>query len=330
MLFHFIQVDLSARRTGVPQWVRHRTTNDAPASRPGHRFCIAALPPSRLLRYHTSMNKATVSCGQTGQISDESMRRLFGTSRLSSFYDAGGNRERALEAYAWQLGLGQALLKPIGIGEVFLRNTMDDAICQWWQEQHLPGDWLDIGNEEVIPEPLHSFSHVSQWRSRAAKNLKSHKTRTQIDHDDVIAHTMLGTWRNMIGNPTVINIRPPDDEQRRRSWSSLRIADTRCAALWREIIRHAFPNMPTKRGRDGLSPRAYIGSKVASMSSLRNRVCHWDNLMHVNVSARYADMLSVVAAIDTTGYAWMKTQTQDEVTQILSERPHRLNELIPL
>ena len=255
---------------------------------------------------------------------EEDVCRMLGSARLTAFRPENGDAAKTLDAYRWQMRLEQALLKPIGITEVFLRNALDESICRWWQSQGLPGDWLDGNPGLDVPEPLQSFMRVRSWRGRATTNLKTHKTKEQISHDDVIAHMMLGTWRNMIGNPASISRTPPGDDEKRRSWSSMRESDERCAALWAEILHDAFPNMPSKRQRNGMSPRGYVGSKLTVIASLRNRVCHWDNLLHVNVPARYEDMKSIVLAINASCAQWMGDTVDDELFSVLDDRPEWL------
>ncbi|MBW3092730.1 hypothetical protein KIH79_07355 [Bifidobacterium sp. 82T10] len=252
---------------------------------------------------------------------EEEVCRLLGTARLAAFQPKDQDAAKTLEAYRWQLRLEQALLKPISITEVLLRNALDESIRQWWQHQGLPGDWLDDNPDQDVPEPLCSFLRAKSWRGRAATNLKAHKSREQINHDDVIAHMMLGTWRNMIGNPASISRTPPTDSEKRQSWNSMREADEHCAALWAEILHNAFPNMPSKRQRNGMSSRGYIGSKLTVMASLRNRVCHWDSLIRVNVQARYEDMMNITRSISTSGAQWMQDNTDEELSNVLEARP---------
>ncbi|BDR53257.1 hypothetical protein KIM372_11640 [Bombiscardovia nodaiensis] len=248
--------------------------------------------------------------------SDEAFR-LFGRARLQVFLRKENNLQKALQAYSRQLHLGQVLLKPIGITEVFIRNAVDTSICEWWKTQQLPGDWLDDWGNVSVPGTLPSFCHIPSWRRRAAANCQSHRFQGELSHDDVLAHMMLGTWRNMIGNPLGISAKAPADPQQLDSWKSQCKTDRACAHLWKEILSEAFPNIPTKSGRRGLSPRAYIGASISSMAGLRNRVCHWDSLFEVNVEARYRDMTNIVGAISVAGLQWMLAQTQEEILQVL-------------
>ena len=66
---------------------------------------------------------------------------LLGGPRVAIVLNAADNAEEALEACAWELDLGQALLKPIGLAEVIVRNSIDSAINQWWMAQDLENTW---------------------------------------------------------------------------------------------------------------------------------------------------------------------------------------------
>lgn len=243
--------------------------------------------------------------------------RLFGEKRLERLVLLCSDIEEALVLYAWELKLGQALLKPIGITEVFMRNALDRAISDWWSDQGLPGNWTDPSAPISLVEP---FAHRAEWRNRAASNLG-----TSIDlltHDDVIAHTSFGSWRNMIGNPAAIGSAAPLDQVRRESWEAARSRDAQCALLWREVTHTAFECIPeTKKERGKLSPRAYIGARLSRISGIRNRVCHWDNLLDMKVQDRYDDMKKVVGAVSEQALEWMSDQCDEEISTVILAKP---------
>lgn len=70
-----------------------------------------------------------------------------------------------------------------------------------------------------------------------------------------------------------------------------------------------------------MSPHGYIGAKVSATNALRNRICHWDNLLTVNVAARYHDMLAIVGTISSSGLVRMREQTEHEMADIIAARP---------
>lgn len=245
---------------------------------------------------------------------------LLSESRMTSYRTTRPNDKDALEAYEWSLDLGQALLKPIGIVEVAVRNMLDKTISAWWGECGYPGTWIDAKDTGGKSEILQPFVHASEWRKRAQSNKPD--ADADVTHDDIIAHTSLGTWRNMIGNPAAISTVAPKESKKAQSWHAARQQDVRCAELWKQVTSNAFPFIPeTKRLRRGLSPRGYIGARLTRVSYLRNRVCHWDNLMTTNIGARYDDMEELARAIDPDLYAWLREKCSDQIKECVASKP---------
>lgn len=238
-------------------------------------------------------------------------------SRVASFREKCANDRSSLKAYEWSLTLGQALLKPIGITEIAVRNALDRELCAWWKAQGYNGTWLEADSPESSVPLLAPFVHAREWRKRAHSN--KHGDR-EMTHDDVIAHTSLGTWRNMIGNPASLSFEAPPGRRQRDSWLTAKKQDALCAELWKLATRNSFPHIPeTKRLRMGLSPRAYIGARLTRISGLRNRVCHWDNLLTENIPTRYDDMKRVVSAIDEDLGNWLCGQCDEEMFSLIEE-----------
>ena len=253
----------------------------------------------------------------------ENIFKVIGASRLNRLLLQSDTAEDALAAYEWELELGQALLKPIGITEVAVRNAIDLAICEWWRELGLAGSWTDSQHSPAGAEPLQPFLHVEDWKRRARQNIhnSSNKPRA-ITHDDIIAHTSLGTWKNIVGNPAAIKPKPPKDFKKRQSWFALKRRDEQCAILWKTTISDAFPFIPATKGdRDRKSPRGYIGSCLSHIAFLRNRVCHWDNLLNVDVDLSYLEMQRVVGSIDHDTLVWMDSICKNDIAALANSRP---------
>lgn len=240
--------------------------------------------------------------------------------RVAPFKAHFGTSQDALVAYEWSLSLGQALLKPIGIVEVSVRNAVDCSLSAWWHEQGREGTWIDTCDSGMPIPFLDPFVHAAEWRRRAKSNKRDREVT--VTHDDVIAHTSLGTWRNMIGNPAAIPFESPSDPQRRSSWQATRRQDALCAELWNRVLKNAFLYIPkTKRLRLGMSPRAYVGARLTRTSQLRNRICHWDNLLCVDIEARYDDLKRLAGAIDPDIGAWLCSQCDEEVKKLIEQKP---------
>lgn len=249
---------------------------------------------------------------------------LLGGPRVAIVLNAADNAEEALEACAWELDLGQALLKPIGLAEVIVRNSIDSAINQWWMAQDLENTWTTCSDIYSSAPVLAPFVHRTEWEKRAKQYL--HEGQEVASHDDMISHATLGTWKNMVGNPAGLSPRAPIESERRESWEAARKRDAQCARLWKDVLYQAFPNIPkTKKERGKLSPRAYIGLRLSRMGSLRNRVCHWDNLRLVNVKGRYQDALELIRSVSLPAYEWAREICDAEIADCLSRRPEFLS-----
>lgn len=236
---------------------------------------------------------------------------LLSEHRTAPFRSLCESDEEALILYCRALRLGQTLLGPLGITEVTVRNALDRALSDWWKENSGQGTWIDASPENA-PIFLSSFVHTNEWRKRAKSSKQNHNAK--ITHDDIIAHTSLGTWRNMIGNPAGLPARLPLTPDKVNSWEAARRQDALCAELWKHATKNAFPFIPQTKGqRLGLSPRAYVGLRLSRISYLRNRVCHWDSLLSVDTATRYDDMKRVVRAIDADLEEWLSSQYDEEI-----------------
>lgn len=250
-------------------------------------------------------------------LSVEDLKMHLGKARIDSLM-ASQCAFDPLELYLWELSLRQALIKPLALVEVILRNALDRALSEWWDAQGFVGRWTNQSESETLLTP---FLAVPEWKRRARADQMGN--RQVITHDDIIAHAPFGAWRNMIGNPVSVSKaqRRVDSEARFKSWEGMRVRDAACASLWRASLASAFPAIPsTKSARGKMSPRAYIGTRLSRISALRNRVCHCDNLLRINVDRRYQDMLEIVQSIDPALGAWFDDQCRDGILRVQNAR----------
>ena len=243
---------------------------------------------------------------------------LLGEERIDTLGGNGRNRTLAIQAFEWEIKVRKALLAPTEITEITLRNAIDKAIDSWWNEKNLPRTWTDTPLP-IEAESLMPFVHSESWKKRAKSNLPKGR---QINHEDLIAHTSFGTWKNMIGNPLSLNQKKSTGYNQIKSWNAAKKRDEQCSRLWREIISTAFPYLPqTKSARGKLSPRAYIGTRVARTAALRNRTFHWDNLTKTNIAMRYKDMLEIVSSINPQVGDWMDGICAEQIKSVIENKP---------
>lgn len=103
--------------------------------------------------------------------------------RLGSYLDlAVGDRERALDLYAWNTRASGALIESIAHTEVLLRNAMDDALTDWAKRKHGGADWFD-----VAPLDLRGRAEIARARERARR-------AGGVSHDRIVAELTFGFW----------------------------------------------------------------------------------------------------------------------------------------
>lgn len=232
--------------------------------------------------------------------------RLLGPARVLALCGGRYDEDRFIRAYRWQLDLRQALLGPLEVTEVILRNALDRALALWWASLGQPGFWTD-GGEAFENSVFGKLIHLEEWRRHARKNLDT----DDVTHDDIIATAMLGSWRNLIGNP----VRQPLDPAGLRR-------DGQCATAWGLAIKCAFPLIPETRDlRDGQSPRGYVGIRLARIGRMRNRVCHCEDLAKVNVEGRMRDIGELLHTIDDRAPALLWRLCGDCALAIAAARP---------
>lgn len=214
----------------------------------------------------------------------------FGSARMSPYLSAtGGNKKRALTLYRWSVELTAAIQETLGITEVLLRNAIDGQLQRWNDhEKASHTSWL----LHEPASPLRSLTQgkrlEAQNRARKSADLRpdSHPRCGQpITHDDVLAHTMFGMWKDILPNHG-LNADPNKTENRNRR------------RLWKEAIERAFP-----LAEDPTGEKTYW--RVTHLHGLRNRVSHMDSLLNVDVLDIINDAFTMVGSIDPALSNWL-------------------------
>lgn len=216
-----------------------------------------------------------------------------GAPRLAPYLSAcQNNLGQATELYEWNLQLGAAFQEITMILEVAVRNAIDEQLKPWNKTQSLnarnPGAHF---TDEWIAHPAiplhglmsaHSKNAHSYAQTARGKRAPHHpRKRAPISHDDLLAQLSFGTWPSILPNPT----RP------RVSTPKIRI--------WEEAVVHAFPK--SDPGDAGIRQ---ICEPLKRLHNLRNRMAHGEQLLEVNVQARFSDVLRVLAFIDQELADW--------------------------
>ena len=152
----------------------------------------------------------------------------------------GGDVERALDLYEWNISLGQVLMRDISHFEVALRNAYDRVMGERWGGAH----WLlDEGSPVLRPIVRMSKSgkarDVNLVNRRAVAEARSN-AHDRDDPDQVIANLMLGFWTHLT------------DRSRERD-------------LWIPYLNAAWPKGTSRND---------LNRDLAAINRVRNRVAH--------------------------------------------------------
>lgn len=213
----------------------------------------------------------------------------------------------AVELYEWNLQLGAAFQEIMMILEVAVRNAIDKQLRPWNVAQggntHNPGmnfteEWIAF---PAIPlhglMAVHTKNATSYAQTARGKRPPQHpRKRAPISHDDLLSQLSFGTWPSILPNP---------------SQPQASIPRTR---LWEEAIVNAFPHAAS-----GAAGVQQICVPLKRLHNLRNRVAHGEQLLEVNVPARFSDVLRVLAPIDQELADWCVDVSR--VRDVLKLRP---------
>ena len=156
----------------------------------------------------------------------------------------GGDVERALDLYEWNISLGRVLMRDISHFEVALRNAYDRVMGERWGGAH----WLlDEGSPVLRPIVRMSKSgkarDVNLVNRRAVAEARSN-AHDRDDPDQVIANLMLGFWAHLT------------DRSRERD-------------LWIPYLNAAWPRSTNRND---------LNRALAAINRVRNRVAHNERL----------------------------------------------------
>lgn len=156
----------------------------------------------------------------------------------------GGDVERALDLYEWNISLGQVLMRDVAHFEVALRNAYDRVMGERWGGAH----WL-LDDGSPVLRPIMRMSKngnprdVNLVNRRAVAQARSN-AHDKGDPDQVIANLMLGFWAHLT------------DRSRERD-------------LWIPYLNAAWPKGTDRNG---------LNNTLAAINRVRNRAAHNERL----------------------------------------------------
>lgn len=225
--------------------------------------------------------------------------------RLSPFLESSnGNYRQALTLYQWHTDLTSALSDVLGVTEIVLRNAIDKQLQNW--NSRLKGDEKSSWLLEAPARPLDSLTRSKRkaalTRANAAMEARpKHHPRfgCPVTHDDVLAHTMFGLWRELLPNH-LQNANPNSSANKGR------------IILWDNVIKNSFPYIEDPQGN-------ITFWNVKHCCDLRNKVAHMDSLLNIDVLKQSKRAFAIVNSINPVVGTWLSSVSR--VSEIYNQRP---------
>ncbi len=199
----------------------------------------------------------------------QAVRKALSAARLETFEIAsaakGDEDLAALNLYAWNARVSAALLAPLHICEIVVRNAVAEAI------EHVYGHgWpWSPGFERSLPDPMR------EWSAR---------------------REIIGARRNFRATGKVI------PELKFVFWQNM-LTQRHDLRLWVPFLHEVFPNIGRSAPVAHLRHAIYLDLKV--LRELRNRIAHHEPILNRDLMADYQRMVRLVGRRCGITSAWM-------------------------
>ena len=178
--------------------------------------------------------------------------------RISTFEAAVNIRDNndpaAIKLYIWNALLSGALLTPLHICEVVIRNAVADAL-----EKHFGPRWpWSVAFERNLPDPVHGYS---------ARKALCYARRTGHSAEKIIPELNFVFWQNMFTRRYDANI-------------------------WQTSLYHILPNLDHATSPE--DHRLEIYCKLEQLRKLRNRIAHHEPVFSRNLNKDYDNIIKLI------------------------------------
>lgn len=209
----------------------------------------------------------------------QTLPALFGTPRFARYLTATESRSehgashtaRALALYRWNGQVAAAMLFPLNMLEVVLRNAIADALASTY------GPSWPLSRQLLIslPNPQHRYSQ--------RKDLEAITARYPNNTGQVIAELAFVFWVEML------NTRHD-------------------GRIWEHHLRPQFPHAPARLTVQDARRRLHAMAEEGRR--LRNRIAHHEPIFPRNLAADYETIHTLIAWRSPVAAAWLdRTQT---------------------
>jgi hypothetical protein len=235
----------------------------------------------------------------------DAVLRCLGTDRAARFLDlCNGDADRAWGLHSFNADLSLAMFKDVGLVEIALRNSMDQALSDVFGERWFArAELFDDATQRNI-----STAWARNGLSRCA---------TKNQPGKLVASLTFGFWANLLSRGSYSRGEAPFDGK--RSYDEL---------LWRPSLHNAFP------GSGG--SRSEVLSVVTDVRHVRNRIAHhkpvlWGislpgqldkstgRVRRLDVSEAHEATLVLASYLDAQLADWLRAESR--VPGLLGEHP---------
>lgn len=210
-------------------------------------------------------------------------RSLSGPRFTTYLAMAGNDIQLGLQLYEWNLRLSSALMIPIAIAEVVLRNSIDSALTDLYN----PNWPWDAGFRKELPNPpAGQFNPRQELVNTATRH--SHPMRT----GKVVADLKFVWWEKIL---------------RARHEGT----------IWNTKLLDVFPNAP--RSLHVSTVREILREAVQDIRELRNRIAHHEPIVTRDLLADLQRLRRIASFVGHDVEHWLASV--ENVTQLASDRP---------
>jgi hypothetical protein len=187
--------------------------------------------------------------------------------RLARYVEASHrNRRLALSSYRWNAEVSAAMMVPLHLCEVILRNAISEAI----ENVYGPNWWVvGSGFERSLPHGRAGYSAVDDLNKARA----GHATASKV-----IPDLKFMFWVTMF-------------------------TSRHDGRLWNPLIKSLFPNLPPSWGPS--MSRRVLYQQLDAIRILRNRIAHHEPIFMRDLAADYRRLQKVVSWRSKEASRWM-------------------------
>lgn len=190
-----------------------------------------------------------------------------------------GNEQKAIRLYRWNCLLCQGIYWPLQSFEIATRN----AVSRVLYEKYGP-EWhySDKMSRVLSPEDAGRLTEAVRRQGKERRTRRPHV-------DAVVASLSMGFWVSMLTGRYDVPFG------------------------WPQRLKTAFPFLPTSHNRQ------MVHQRLDDLRDLRNRVAHHEPILHLDLSAKYAELLEIIGWISADMKWWVSHTCTFQ--HVLAERP---------